>query len=186
MLIHLFTKRVLSHIISITVRSFHTCTFIHLPGGQALKGPGLAGGRSNIFRAPSFTLPGLPALGHGSICLLSLPGTTAEETLESNGLSLRGGPAKPTEAFAAVQDAGLYHHTQSHHPRLFLINSLSSSPSSILVLSIISAFPQLRGAGGGASLGFYFCIDLQLLGEINIKLSLVLPNSTILPLSSAI
>lgn len=48
----------------------------------------------------------------------------------------------------------------------------SSSPSSTLVLSITSTFPQL-GWGGEGSLGFYTCIDLQLLGEINIKLPTV-------------
>ena len=96
MLIHLFSKCVLLHVPVMTERSFHTCTFTHLPGGQALTGTGLAGGRSNIFRAPSFTLPELPAVGHRSICLLSLPGATVEETLGSNVQSLRAGPAKPT------------------------------------------------------------------------------------------
>ena len=155
MLIHLFTKCVLLHVPIITVRSFHTCTLTHLPGGQALTGPGLAGGRSNIFRAPSFTLPGLPAVGHTSICLLSFPGTTAEETLESNEQSLQAGPAKPTEAFAAVQDAGLHHHTQSHHPRLFLINTRPLHPA-LWFSQLCPYFPSLGGGAGGFPKAFIF------------------------------
>ena len=38
----------------------------------------------------------------------------------------------------------------------------------------MSTFPQLGWGARAVSLGFYMCIDLQLLGEINIKLSLLL------------